>query len=156
LLEILPQEAIFRAIEGIAAWLDSWRKYIVNLRQFRSVWFGVWPVAVEATNAQQSRDEPFDLNVVARESDDSDPMDLDTLNTPAGKLVGVFLQACPTVQSGDRPFKEDDDLWQMRDSVVSAAGRSGLIARHRLIESVQWFQAADPAWTRDYLLAPLR
>jgi hypothetical protein len=156
LLNTLPEHTVRTAIEGIAAWLDSWKARIVDLPNLDRVWLRIWPIAVDATNAQQSEEDAPDLNIVARVGDNREPMDLDTLNTPAGKLVGVFLEACPTVEPGARPFSEDEGLRRMRDTVISADGRSGLIARHRMIESVRWFQAADPQWTRDYLLAPLQ
>ena len=58
-------------------------------------------VAVEATNAAQPVPGDYDLNLVTRQSDDREPMDLDTLNTPAGKCVGVFLAALPNINKGE-------------------------------------------------------
>jgi hypothetical protein len=156
LLERLSEHTVTTAIEGIAAWLDTWKARIIELPSLIKVWLRLWPIAVDATNAQQSEDEPPDLNVVATAAGDREPMDLDTLNTPVGKLVGVFLEACPTVSQGDRPFNSDKGLRLMRDAAISAEGRSGLIAKHRMIESVSWFLAADPEWTTNNLLNSLR
>ncbi len=44
----------------------------------------------------------------------------------------------------------------MRDAVISATERSGLIARHRMIEHLQYFLLADPDWANEHLAAPLR
>jgi hypothetical protein len=82
-------------------------------------------------------------------------MDLDTLNTPAGKLVGMFLTACPSLVVGSNPFADGSPAPQMRDVVIAAKGRSGLIARHRLIEQLPYFLCADPDWTQEHLIAPL-
>jgi hypothetical protein len=40
----------------------------------------------------------------------------------------------------------------MRDVIVDTTGRSGLIARHRLIEHLSYFLLADPNWTKEYLV----
>lgn len=155
LLMKLPIGTMTRAIEGICDWTSAWQKQVVALPEFHALWHRLWPLAMEATNAQQSPDEPVDLNTVARAADDSEPMDLDTLNTPSGKLVGVFLAACPSVKRGSRPFEDDAALLAMRSAVASAQGRTALIARHRLIEHLFYFLIADPVWTREYLVPPL-
>ncbi len=157
LLAHLPQETVRAAIEGISAWMDAWDNLIAGLPESVAVWLRLWSSAVEATNAQQSAQEPSDLNIVARAADDHEPMDLDTLNTPAGKMVGAFLAACPkTVSPGERPFASNVELRKMRDAVASATGRSGLIAQHRMIEHLPWFLVADPDWASGHLIEPLR
>jgi hypothetical protein len=155
LLVNLSHETTTRAIEGIAEWLSAWRKHVVVLPDYQSVWHRLWPLAVEATNSQQSSPDIADLNTVARATDDSEPMDLDTLNTPSGKLVGVFLEACPSVTPGSRPFQYDPRLLAMRSAVMNAQRRTAVIVRHRLIEELPYFLVADPAWTREQLVAPL-
>lgn len=116
----------------------------------------VWPIAVEATNIRPEKGDDADLSVTVRSVDDNrEPMDLDTLNTPAGKLVGVFLAACPTLTPDSQAFAVGSVERQMRDVVIASTGRSGLIARHRLIEALAYFLRADPDWTQEYLIAPL-
>jgi hypothetical protein len=73
---------------------------VVKLPQGLTVWRRLWPIAVEVTNAAQPPDAGSDLNIVARASDAREPMDLDTLNLPTGKLLDVFLVACPNVRRG--------------------------------------------------------
>ena len=103
----------------------------------------------------QPPDEEPDLNVVAQTNSD-DPMDLDTLNTPVGKLVGVFLAACPNLNEEPRPFDGADDLAGLREKIIHATGRSELIAKHRMIEALDYFLRADEEWTQEYLIEPLR
>ncbi len=43
----------------------------------------------------------------------------------------------------------------MRDVVIAAEGRSGLIAKHRMIEALPYFLRADPDWAQEHLIAPL-
>jgi hypothetical protein len=107
------------------------------------------------TNAEQSVEEEIHIKTIVQSSDDSEPMDLDTLNTPTGKLVGVFLAACPDLQENDRPFDLDGAPRTMRDAIIAATGRSGLIARHRMIEALPYFLCADPDWTHKHLITPL-
>lgn len=156
LLNQLSDATFSSSIEGICAWLDAWEKYAVKLPLVLPIWLRLWPLAVEATNLKPEEADEADLSVVARVADDDhEPMDLDTLNTPAGKLVGVFLAACPSLPPGARAFPADSMERQMRDIVIAAEGRSGLIAKHRMIEALPYFLVADPIWAQEHLIAPL-
>jgi hypothetical protein len=155
LLLKLPISTVGKAIRGISHWLSTWEKRIAP-SQVLPVWLRLWPVAVSATNSEQPPDAPIDLNTVARNARATDePRDFDTLNSPAGKLVGVFLAACPNLNEVPRPFDTNNALRIMRDAVSAEHGRSGLIAKHRMTESLSYFLRADPAWTRDNLIKPL-
>lgn len=155
LLGLLSEETARKAIDGIANWISTWEQWIRDSPNFLDIWVRFWAIAVEATNAQQQDDVEPDLNLVARVSGNHEPMDLDTLNTPAGKLVGAMLAAYPSVKQGERPFQASYPLRLMRDLAIEAPARAGLIARHRMTEGLPWFLIADPEWTQARLLAPL-
>jgi hypothetical protein len=155
LLAKLTEPTARQAIEGISHWLSAWKKQVVSSPEGLIVWSKLWPIAVTATNATQPTEAEIDLNTVARSSDDREPMDLDTLNTPSGKLVGVFLAACPNLKSNSTPFDVGSAPRTIRDIVIAAPGRSGLIARHRMIEHLPYFLHADPQWAREQLIIPL-
>jgi hypothetical protein len=155
LLERLPSETIGKAIDGISHWLSSWEKTFDTATAVFNIWSKIWPIAVDATNAASASDDEIDLNTVAKPTADREPDDLDTLNTPSGKLVGVFLSVCPKIKSGDRPFETDLALRHMRESLIKATGRSRLIAQHRLIEALPYFLHADTPWTNEQLLKSL-
>ncbi len=155
LITKLPEASVRQAIDGISHWLSAWENQLAVLPEGLSVWLKLWPIAVEVTNAKQPVEEEIHLNTVAQSSDDREPMDLDTLNTPAGKLVGVFLAACPRLLGNDRPFDVDGAPRRMRDAIIAAPGRSGLIARHRMIEALPYFLRADKDWTYEHLIVPL-
>jgi len=156
LLNQLSDATLSSAIEGICAWLDAWEKHVVKLPLALPIWLRLWPIAVEITDRKPEEADEADLSVVARVADDDrEPMDLDTLNTPAGKLVGVFLAACPSLPPGAQAFSADSMERQMRDIVIAAEGRSGLIAKHRMIEALPNFLRADPDWAKEHLITPL-
>ena len=156
LLNQLSDITLAGAIEGISAWLDSWRRQVVASDLGLPVWLRIWPIAVEATNAKPEQADDTDLSVTARSAgDDREPMDLDTLNTPAGKLVGIFLEAWRLHDRVGSPFEAGSILRRMRDTVIEATARSGLIVRHRLIEYLPFFLQADRAWTNEHLVTPL-
>ena len=155
LLDKLPEGTICQAINGISSWLSNWKIQVVVLPEGFTVWLKLWPIAVETTNAKEPGSEHFDLNTVEYSTADQKPKDLDTLSTPAGKLVGVFLAACPTLQENVNPFDRDEVLRKIRDAVITATGRSGLIARHRMIEALPYFLNTDPNWTQLHLITPL-
>ncbi|MBS4084031.1 MAG: hypothetical protein KGZ73_10805 [Rhizobiales bacterium] len=155
-LDRLSDQTLSTAIEGISAWLDAWAKKVAASPLGLPVWLRVWPIAVQATNSRPENSDSSDLSAIYRSSeDDHEPMDLDTINSPAGKLVGVFLAACPSLTSNSRAFVNGSAERQMRDVLISSTGRSGLIARHRLIEELPYFLRADRNWTHDHLIAPL-
>jgi hypothetical protein len=156
LLAKLSEAAVRAAIDGISNWLSAWAKQIVVLPEGINVWFKIWPIAVESTNAKPPVEEKDLLNTVAWSSVESEPEYLDTLNTPAGKLVEVFLMACPTVKSGDQPFSEENYQRLMRDEIDRALGPTGSIVKYRLIEWMPYFLFADKQWTLDTLVPPLR
>lgn len=155
LLGRLSPAAATAAIQGISNWLVSWRSSVVGEPIGLEVWFRYWPIAASATNNEQPTDEEPDLNVVVR-STEKEPRDLDTLNSPAGKLVGVFLAACPNLNDNPKPFEPGTPLKRMRDEILSASGRSGLIAKHRLIEALPYFLRADENWTSSQLIPLLK
>ena len=155
LLVKLPNGTISRSIGGISYWLDCWKKYVVAVPNWSAVWLRAWPLAVETTNAMQPPNEEPNLNVVMQPGSD-EPYDLDTLNSPAGKLVGVFLAARPELEENPRPFDGPSDLGEVRDHVINASGRSGLIAKHRMVEALGYFLYADKEWTEENLICPLR
>jgi hypothetical protein len=155
LLDKLPEATVRQAIDGLSWWLFAWQKQVVVVPEGLSVWLKLWPIAVEVTNTQQSVEEESHLNTVVQSANAREPRDLDTLNTPAGKLVGVFQAACPNLLENDRPFGVEGAPRRMRDAVIAATGRSGLIALHRMIEELPYFLHADPKWTDQHLITPL-
>ena len=156
LLEKLSPDTSIIAIEGICAWLDRWEKFVAVSDKGLKVWQKFWPIAVEATNLKSDKDDDTNLSVVAWSNDeDREPMDLDTLNTPAGKLVGIFLEFCPNLNENKNAFSDGSPEKVMRDTIISSSGRSNLIARHRMIESLSYFLQADSNWTQAHLISPL-
>ena len=155
LLLRLSEEAILGAIEGISAWLDNWEKRIVRLPGFLPAWHRVWPIAVAATNSEDENTDDEELNLDARVDDDRDSMDSASLNSPTGKLVGLFLEVCPHLEPESGAFEEGSIEKQMRDTLTTATGRSRLIVQHRLIEWLPYFLHADNRWAQEHLMAPL-
>ena len=156
LLEKLSNKTLLTAIEGISRWLYTWNKQVIASPLVLQVWQRVWPIAVEVTNANQQLEVDANLSVSPRATDDDqEPIDLDTLNTPSGRLVNVFLSACPLLEEVPVPFPAGSSEWQMRDDVIRSTGRSGLIARYRLTEGLPYFLEADNDWAQERLISPL-
>lgn len=156
LMAELSLSTMSRAIEGLSQWLSTWSTKHASDDLLRRVWQRVWPLAIQATN-DQATDEVEgvpSLSAVIMTSGNEEPQDLDTLNTPAGKLVGAFLHMCPNLKESPSPFC-DDGLRGIRDSLTSATGRSLLVVQHRLIEQLSYFLAADKSWTDTHLIRPL-
>jgi hypothetical protein len=155
LLAKLPEATLRQAINGISHWLSAWEKWVVAQPEGLNVWLKLWPIAVEVTNTEQPGDEELETNITASSSDSPQSPKLDPLNTPVGKLVGVFLTACPTLRRGDAPFSDGSAQRKMRDLVGSSMGPSGLIVKYRLIEAFRYFLKADRDWTKANLVPPL-
>ena len=153
----LPENLTEQHIEGISSWISSWADRVSSSSKLKSIWRKLWPIAVNATNTTDTKDIPEEtqLNLI-NQADQEEPMDLDTLNTATGKLVGLFLRACPNLnQIAAPPYKKSKLLDEMRKDIITAPGRSGLIAKHRIIEHLHYFLKADEKWTSKHLLAAL-
>lgn len=156
LLVKLSTQTTAIAIAGISYWLSRLSEETLASENLVAAWMAVWPIAVAATNSMSDDESSADLSIVARSSsEEDDPMDLDTLNTPAGRLVGVFLSCCPSLNAEKPIFAPGSIERTMRDAIESSDGRSSLIARHRMLEVVQYFLKADSEWAERYLLRPL-
>ena len=154
LIELLSDDTVSAAISGISHWLSAWEALVISTDAGLRVWRKVWPLAVAATNAEQSSEDEFDLGIVARDVNGREPMDLDTLNTPAGKLVGVFIAAWSA--ENEAPFADGKKPKIMRDIIIESEGRSGLVSKHRMIELLAFFQNSAPEWTENHLLPLLK
>lgn len=154
LLSKLPTITVTLAIEGISSWLSGWQDLIIDSPNILKVWTKLWPIAVETTNKQQPEEEEVNLNTVIQ-SNDNNSLNFDTLNTPTGNLVGIFLISCPNGQENKYIFEDKRNARVMRDMIMNATGRSALIAKHRMIEFLSYFLLADPIWTQNILIAPL-
>lgn len=156
-LNQLSSPTLASALMGVCDWMDAWRKHVVILPKAFQVWEQLWPIAAEATNRKPETLEEEELRIAPPQSDDaSERLDLDALNTAAGNLVSVFLAACPDLTGGKQAFLPGSVERQMRDILVSTEGRSGLIAKHRMIEHLPYFLNADPEWAIAHLIAPLQ
>ncbi len=155
LLELLPTATIEPAIQGITHWLSSWERVVAQSPKLLAVWTKLWPIAVAATNETIVETDTIDLNQIVGSSPDDEPSDLDTLNTAAGRMIGIFLASCPAIDGDENPFDTNDSLRVMRDSIIAADGKSGLIGRHRLIEELPYLLKADEEWSKRNLVAPL-
>lgn len=157
LLRKLNKSTVRQAIKGISHWLYVWKKQVIILPEGLNVWLKVWTIAIEVINSEkpaQDENETCRKGIIEA-PDDNEISGLDTLNTPVGKLVSVFLAACPSVKPGETPFAENSIHTQMRHEVSAAIGPAGLIVKYRLIEQFRYFLKADFDWTKDNLVPPL-
>ena len=149
----LPDATLVTAIGGVSHWLNVWRGYVIRSEQGFAVWLRAWPFAVEATNeAENARDEDDFSAFFRAPSGNQEPVDIDTLNSPAAKLVGVFLAAVVFLDENADSLADGHIVQSMRDDVIGVSGHSGLIARCRLMEHLSTFLRVDPHWTRVHLI----
>ena len=154
LLATLPNETLSEAIGGISHWLSCWEKYIVAMPNWSAIWLRAWPLAVEATNTIQPSNENPDLNAL-EQPEPNQSLNFYGLNTSVGKLVRVFLAACPDLEENPQPFDGPSGLRRMRNEVINASGYSELIAKQLMIEPLEYFLRADQKWTEKHLIDPL-
>ena len=149
----LPDATLAAAIGGVSHWLNAWREYVVRSEHGFAVWLRAWPIAVEATNAAGNAEDEDDFSAFFRApSDDQEPVDIDTLNSPAAKLVGVFLAAVVFLDGNADALADGSIVRSMRNHVIGVSGHSGLIARCCLMEHLSTFLRVDPDWTRVHLI----
>jgi hypothetical protein len=156
LLERLSDSTLLNALEGICTWLSNWGLEVTKSALILPIWLRLWPLAVDVTNRIPEAVDDEDLRTRASdERKERDRLAIDALNTPAGKLVGVFLAVCPDLRPKTLAFLEGSIERQMRNVVIVTDGQSGLIGKHRMIASLPYFFNADQNWTQNHLIAPL-
>ena len=156
LLKGLSVATIRRAIQGLSEWLSTWAEDVVVVAGWEETWLRIWPEAVSVTNAYYQDDDEGNLSVVVSSGNPDSPMDLDVVNTEAGHLVKVFLQACPTITPDEpNPFEKQAGLRKIRHALVASQGQALLIARHGLTAALHYFVRADEAWAKANLIDPL-
>jgi len=151
----LPLATAAKAMGGIAALLDQWRRVATEVDLLVPVWRRLWPVAVDVTNFHQSNNSRAE-QAADQDVEAEDIERLDTLNNPAGKLYEVFIELCPKVRADERPFVANPELREMRNAMFAATGYAGLVVKYRMLEASEWFLAADPDWTAENLFSPLQ
>ena len=158
LLAKLPDEVIYPAIDDISQWLLQWAEQAVTLPdKLGNIWPRLWSIAVESTASKQAIEGDGSLNISSKYLSDPESIDFDKLNTtPAGKLIRVFLMACPKmVKLGDQPFQENSVLRLMLDTIDTTLEAAGTVVKYQLIEAMPYFLVADRQWTLDNLVRPL-
>lgn len=157
LLSKLSDNILKEAIEGITYWLEAWSKQTNESQLGLQIWLKLWPIACEVTNSQPDQLDDAESSAAMKFSDgEREPNDSHTFSTPAGKLVGIFLSACPPLAPGQKLFAKGSATRQMRDALEKCSGKSNLIAKYRMIEAIDYFLQADSAWTQHHLVTPLK
>jgi hypothetical protein len=152
-LVMLSDATIRKAIDGISHWFSVWRKAIVAIHGGVDFWLRVWPVAVEVTNARETvkKLEEFE-DGFGPEAHDQAVEEIDSHDSPAGRLAGVFVAACPNLNEDRRPFDIDKAPRKMRDAIMAATGPARLVALYRMIEELNYFLLADKEWVNENLV----
>ena len=148
----LYDESLGLAIGGIINWLDTWREIIVEKPNWAKAWLRVWPIVQEITNGE-SQSGVFDDD---RRLTNRNWLDMDTLNTPEGKMIEVFLAACRNLKKDNKVYIKQGYLIDVRDGIAGASGRSKFRTLIRLTIGVDYFLDVDSDWTKEHLIARLR
>lgn len=151
----LPPTSVRGAIDGLSHWLTTWADPVVKSPYFFQVWQLFWPFAVDATNSRDLPDDDLAESMPVEQSTNEDAFRVDTLNNPVGRMAGIFMRALPDLNTVGSPFETDPNLRSIRNMLISAEGRAGLVARSVLIESLGYFLHADEDWATEHLVTPL-
>lgn len=155
-LRLLPRvdrETRAAAIDGLTHWISRAADIAPTASGLTKVWFDYWPDAVAATNAARAVDAgEVDIDELDTGTDEVE--DIDTLNNPVGRLIGVFLSYIGVLKPPI--FGPRSTARRMRDTIMSAEGAAAVIATRYFVENVQYFRYHDRIWTDAVLFPPLR
>lgn len=152
----LPDSTLSKAIDGLSHWLSQWKQQVINAANGFDVWHKLWPIAVSATDKRADEKAALLPCVLMDSRGSTAATNVDTLNTPVGRLIDVFFCACPSVKQGDKPFAQNTSLCAMRDTIEQALGPSGSNVKSRLIEEIGYFLFTDHSWAQKHLISALR
>lgn len=155
-LRLLPQlndKTRAVAIDGLTYWLSRAADADPEAPGLVRAWFAYWPDAVEATNRSKPSDR-IDVEFEGLKAAPQEVPDIDTLNNPAGRMVGVFFSY---LQAQKPPiFRLKSTARRMRSAIIAATGHAAIVATRRFVEAIQYFRYHDKKWTDAVLLPPLR
>lgn len=149
----LSEKTLVAAIGGVSNWLQTWESYVIRSVPGAAVWQRIWPISVEATNRAEAVAGEMEFgSFFGPDAGEETPADVDTLNSPAGRLVSVLLRALLSQVKDQEQFADGHLLKQMRDHVMVAPGHSGLTARCLFVEELPTLLQTDPEWTKQNLV----
>lgn len=154
LLSKIKENTLEAAIKGICELLYSCRLE-KSLYSINSVtWQKIWPIAVSYTNkSDENHENNIDLSVSQDKTNEiRRDTNIDILNPPVGKLISIFLEMCP---SELRKSTDYLNFIKVRDLIISADGRSGLVVKCRFISDLPYFLNLDKTWATQHLVMPL-
>ena len=156
LMAEVSEATLLTAIGGICHWLHAWRRPALQSESGSDLWLRAWPIAVDATNAAHQAQDNDEFAAFFRSPGGEQRIaDIDTLNTPTGKLARAFSGAFLTVEKIEHIFVHGHIGREMRDRIMDAAGHSGLIGRCLLMQSLSSLLQTNPEWTQRHLLSSL-
>jgi hypothetical protein len=154
LLDKLSGETLGKVVGGVSYWMSAWGEELVKYPRGFELWQKIWPFAVDATNLQKDEEER-ELDTTEALFPDDETVKLDNLNTPVGRFLSVFLDACPNLKETPRPFENNAALYDMRGAIEGGTGYSKQVALYCIVESLPYFLQADEEWANEHLINPL-
>ena len=152
----MSEATLVTAIGGICHWLLAWRRHALRSESGGDLWLRAWPIAVDATNtAHQAQDNDEIAEFFPLPGSEDRIADVDTLNTPSGKLVRAFLETFLSVDEIEHIFVDGHIGSEMLGRIMDAASHSGLIVRYLLMQRLSCLLQANPEWTERNLLPSL-
>ena len=137
----------------LRGWLLAWRRHALRSESGGDLWQRAWPIAVDATNtAHQAQDNDEIAEFFPLPGSEDRIADVDTLNTPSGKLVRAFLETFLSVDEIEHIFVDGHIGSEMLGRIMDAASHSGLIVRCLLMQRLSSLLQANPEWTEIFCL----
>ena len=152
----VSEATLVTSIGGICHWLHAWRRHAIRPESGGDLWLRAWPIAVDATNAAHEAQDNGEISAFFRSPGSEGRIaDVDTLNTPSGKLVRAFLDTFLSVDEIEHIFADGHIGSKMLGRITDAAGHSLLIVRCLLMQRLPSLLQANPEWTKRNLLPSL-
>lgn len=152
----LDDKCIEIAIDGLSEWMSSWRDLVIKSDKCEAVWSRLWQFAtkVESNRGRDFQSSADDVSLGPTAP--ADRLGSWALNSPVGKLVGVFYATLAAHDDKHNPLMPGTMPYRMRRAFETADGRSLLIIQYRLIESLDGFLRLDRDWTTRFLVEALK
>ncbi len=156
LMSRLSDITVEAAIDGICQWLYMWSEHVIGSELGRQIWLRAWSSAVKLTNTSETGiDKGISDPTIPTGGEEWAQEKMDAFYLPVGKLLRVFLELFRFKEQIQDPFGDGSLLTKMRNTVIAAPGRSGLVAHCHLTRKLPDFLQVDPSWTMQVLVDPL-
>lgn len=139
----MPSDDLVAILDSASAWIERQSARITASDNGYATFFRVWDRLAAVVYGNRVENEAHDGF--------GDDVLTEALNRPGGHLSSTLLSVMRSIEQ-EVDGRLHPDYVPRLDLIISAVRRSGLLGRVKIVNELDYFDAAAPEWTRENLL----